>query len=86
MRHAELTFGLHAWPGHPAAVVKSTVMQAAESAAGGHGIGAVHVKPLSPYAAYVNVQVAPNVSGRVTRAVESALGRLRDPTLRRQTL
>jgi hypothetical protein len=82
----ELTFGLHAWPGHPAAVVKSAVMHAVESAAGGHGIGAVHVKPVSPYAAYVKVQVAPNVSGAVTRAVESALGRLRDPALRRRTL
>ena len=82
----ELTFGLHAWPGLPAAVIRSAVLRAAESIAGGRGVGAVHVRPVSTYAAYVNVQVAPDTSGAVTCAVESALGRLRDPTLRRQTL
>jgi hypothetical protein len=78
----ELDFGLHSWPGYPAPVVASAVRRAAESA-GGAGVGSVRVIEMSPFAAEVNVTVARNVSGVVTRAVECALERLRDPSLTR---
>ncbi|MDP9260055.1 MAG: hypothetical protein M3Q31_26365 [Actinomycetota bacterium] len=75
----ELDFDLHAWPGYPAPAVASAVRHAAEAAGGRAGVGAVRVTAKGPFAARVSVGVAANVSGVVARAIEAALGRLRDP-------